>query len=378
MDESGESVSSRKRSALQSRFANPLLALTAFVAAILVCSAFGELLLRTAFDPVRVLDGDAMHELRWRRMRMDAPPPGGVQSEYGYDRFDQKLGWVPREGYDAEGVRTNSAGIRADREFQVPKPPGVSRVVVLGDSFVWGEEVSNEDAFVTRLDAKMAGAEAVNLGVHGYGTGQQLLRLRELGVALEPDLVLLGFYEGDLSRNVLAFRDYAKPVFRLRDDELVLENVPVPAPDEVLAVEQRLPASFFLAVLKRGLRRWLESSVAGLERSEAWRVSRAILDEAVRVSRESGARFGLVYIPYERLDVETPLEVLLERWARDGRIPYLSLRQEFSALPEEERGRLYRGHWTPHGNEVVADIVERFIRSGRMLALDGAADGGPE
>lgn len=50
-------------------------------------------------------------------------------------------------------------------------------------------------------------------------------------------------------RNVLSFRDYAKPRFTLAGGELRLVNTPVPAPEELLRSERRRPRLVDFAVL---------------------------------------------------------------------------------------------------------------------------------
>ena len=84
-------------------------------------------------------------------------------------------------------VRTNSQGYR-DREWALAKEPGVLRIAVLGDSFTEALQVPLEQTWVNQLPAAMAavpgchllngfpkGAETLNFGVGGYGTGQSWL-----------------------------------------------------------------------------------------------------------------------------------------------------------------------------------------------------------
>lgn len=84
------------------------------------------------------------------------------------------------------------------------KPPGVSRVLVIGDSFVHGVGVDLEDSLPKALERRLAAAlgpgrpvEAYNGGVPGYSPFQELHLLRRLAPAVEPDLVVLVFFTGD-------------------------------------------------------------------------------------------------------------------------------------------------------------------------------------
>jgi hypothetical protein len=267
-------------------------------------------------------------------------------------------------------VRTNSLGIRAEREFAFERPHGTSRVVIVGNSFMWGEGVANEHTFASRLDDLLPATEVINLGVHGYGTDQQLLRLRELGLRFAPNLVILGFYEENLWRNALSFRDYAKSRFRWVNGAFVLDNQPVPTPEAILAKEQRLPRSYLLVLARRAVRKtWW--SWGGLAGSEQWRVTRAILELTRREVEAERARLLLLYIPAPGQDRRGLAEHQLAEWAAEQGVALLNLREQFAALAHEDRSRVYNGHWTPFGNQVAAELVAAFVAS-HGLALHGA------
>lgn len=108
-------------------------------------------------------------------------------------------------------VITNSRGLN-DGEYSLEKPPGVFRIVILGDSFMFAREVPRPDGLPARLEAALAprGVEVINLGVPAYGTIQEFLYFRELGQQFEPDLVLLAFYaHNDLRDNSLLLNTHA-------------------------------------------------------------------------------------------------------------------------------------------------------------------------
>ena len=82
-------------------------------------------------------------------------------------------------------METNSKGVRSDREIPYEKPAGVKRIVVLGDSYGMGYEVTLEDSFLgvmeRRLQESGIEAEVVNLSVSGHGTAEELITLKEEG-----------------------------------------------------------------------------------------------------------------------------------------------------------------------------------------------------
>ena len=95
----------------------------------------------------------------------------------------------------------NSRGYR-DRERAVAKPPGVRRVVSLGDSFAWGASVEFEDAYPQRLERSLSRRrretwEVVNLALPGMNTVDHAAQLADEGMAYGPDVVLLGYVLND-------------------------------------------------------------------------------------------------------------------------------------------------------------------------------------
>jgi lysophospholipase L1-like esterase len=111
-------------------------------------------------------------------------------------------------GYDAmhRGLSTNARGFR-DREFTLPKPPEVTRILAIGDSTTVGlgiPELANTYPKLLERRLRRSGrkVEVLNLGVGGYDPEQAVELLRIEARDLEPDLVLLLVCLNDLSRGV--------------------------------------------------------------------------------------------------------------------------------------------------------------------------------
>jgi len=166
---------------------------------------------------------------RWR-------DPGYLVRVRGLHVYSSRYGWAgrPRAVMPmGEGWATlNARGFRGN-ELTFPRPSGRTRVVVLGDSVAFGYGVSDEQAFPRLIDVRENGIEVANLGVQGYGPGQELLVLRREGLREDPDVVVLAFcLRNDFVDAVLPVALYdgvtPRPVFRLdRDGGLVLDDSPV-------------------------------------------------------------------------------------------------------------------------------------------------------
>ncbi len=106
-------------------------------------------------------------------------------------------------GRKATHIHINAAGQRDDRDLPTEKRPGVFRVVVVGDSFSFGGKVPVERTFSPSLERALGAFDrsrhyqALNLAVPGYNTEQEMLSLKESGLAYHPDLVIVSFVMND-------------------------------------------------------------------------------------------------------------------------------------------------------------------------------------
>lgn len=98
-------------------------------------------------------------------------------------------------------LATNDLGLRRDTPTALAKPAGTTRVLVLGDSQTEGI-VENSHTYSSVLEERLAAAgmgplEVLNAGVSGYSPLLEYLWLREWGLRLDPDLVVLALYAGN-------------------------------------------------------------------------------------------------------------------------------------------------------------------------------------
>jgi hypothetical protein len=156
--------------------------------------------------------------------------------------YDQQLGWltVPnfhQENYFAPGIglTTNSVGLRASEEFTPQVPSGKTRIICSGDSFTFGEGVGDEHTWCRQLESLDQRFQTVNMGESGYGVDQMYLWYGRQGAVLDHNVHIFAFIIEDFRRMQLTnYIGYGKPLLRVRDGELVTENVPVPRQSRAL------------------------------------------------------------------------------------------------------------------------------------------------
>ena len=102
-------------------------------------------------------------------------------------------------------VKTNQFGHRVPtswrKEYGQDKPPGVTRVLIVGDSFTFGDEWPAEASFAEqlqqRLDPTFRAVQVLNFGVLGYGPVQEWRYLREEAMRFHPDVVIAQFADAN-------------------------------------------------------------------------------------------------------------------------------------------------------------------------------------
>src|SRR5437016_5523637 len=109
---------------------------------------------------------------------------------------------LPRPGGGEYTLLTNAIGIRSEREYAIPKPPGVFRIVVLGDSFAAGQYVSNDQRFSEILERRLPNVQVMNFALEGTGTDQQLLIFERMAKPYDPDLVMIFPFLQNIRRNM--------------------------------------------------------------------------------------------------------------------------------------------------------------------------------
>jgi hypothetical protein len=343
------------------------LVLIAYLAGVLlVFEGASRALLRTPYF-ARGND-DSSWRLRFvRRQRV-----GEARMAYDFDIPDPGRGWALKPGlrdvraFPEATLSSNSRGIRGDTEYPYERSEGKLRILVLGDSFTFGEEVGDREAYPACLARLLPGSEVLNLGVHGYGHDQMLLYLKSEGVKYKPDVVLLGFLYDDMERNLLGFRDYAKPRFELRGGALLLKNTPVPTPEETLAAEPyRSKFKDLLVMLLEGYR-WRSGSNSRQMRQ----LTAAILDEMDRTISGIGARAVYAYLPVWG-ELGKPDENMTHRerfffsYCQKRGIPSVYLTPFF--LAKRKQGAVFKvyGHWGALEHETAAEgLKEALVAQG--------------
>ena len=142
-------------------------------------------------------------------------------TDIGLTRYDELLGYVPREGFSATmnafpwhggKLTIRNDGFRSNGS----EPPALpAEVLVVGDLFTFGDQVSDNETWPACLERKL-GRGVDNGGVSGYGTAQALrrasLKLAEKTYTTLVLSTLVNAHDSDFERDRLSYRQgWPKP-----------------------------------------------------------------------------------------------------------------------------------------------------------------------
>jgi lysophospholipase L1-like esterase len=360
-------------------------------------------------------------ELGLRAVRYSFPKFCRADVHAGHTLRPGAAGWCRDEG-DA-WMAVNALGMR-DRERTLERAPGVTRIAVLGDSFMEARQVPYEESLPALLEAGLNArgrtVEVLNFGTTGYSTGQELLLLQHRVAAFKPDLVLVAFCTAnDVADNIRwPHSDPIRPYFRLEGGKLTLDEGyrstlyqkrDASAPFQLLyAVSDwsrivQLLADRATNASKRSGPPSLHVGAAGpigaedaiwiepreAKWREAWDVTDALFAALDAEAKRQGARLAVFEIPaghdgvpdskrfdetakfFGVPDLDYPVRHSTALFAKLG-VPFRALTPVFRETARREKvylngfertNTLGRGHWNQRGHRVAADALAPWLET---------------
>ncbi len=326
-------------------------------------------------------------------------------------------------------VRYNNFGLNGP-DYTLEKPPGVFRVLIVGDSFPQGVQVEIEQGFPQLIQQQLNRTasrkiEVINLSVDAYGTDRELLLYAALGWQFQPDMVLLSLYTGndfqdneiDLERRRYGYRS-DRPYFTVQDSigksilqfhnsivfdpalypdssvfswlrnlqEHQLPEPPDDPPEHPLVLQKdpyELEYPVELGVFLPEDAHW----------KNAWAITEALILQFRDLVQQQGIQFAAIVIPDRRAvqaddwsatlaqfgdllpalrqaDPTAPGTRLADFLAANA-IPSLDLTWELRSWAQSKSTeRLYlpfNGHFNPNGHAVAAARIANWLRASQLV-----------
>jgi hypothetical protein len=315
-------------------------------------------------------------------------------------QYDSTIGWVglPNLAFKDNfgpglSLHTNAEGMRIHHPVTPALAPGKRRIICSGDSFTYGSGVSDSDTFCAQLERDMPGFETLNMAQRGFGMDQMYLWYQRDGVRYPHQIQVFAFIWNDLERMALtSFFGYAKPIIKLRDGKLAVENVPVPQwgprATRLSLAAGALSGSRLLQLIQSRLHITTDQKYRRAEAQE-WDVATAIFRRLDALNRERGSQLVLVYLPTLE-DVNTtgldPRRAMLAKFAAEAHIPVVDPVPAIRAIPPDSVQWLFitpnalpvdgsGGHYTALGHRWIADRIAERLRT--LPAASGTITLGP-
>jgi lysophospholipase L1-like esterase len=299
---------------------------------------------------------------------------------------DSTLGWkgVPNATgvFSTEAftmnITLNSKGLRDTDDYSYNNE-NVTRIVVLGDSFTWGEGVNNSQIYTEFLENKLDKAEVINTGHVGYSTAQELLFLKYEGVKYSPDLVILLFCKNDLTDNVATSTGYyPRPVFAIdENNNTFLTNVPLPEISLFGKIKAYLTyhshlSYFVYERLERSMSLQNIFAPMGLiqkryasdekEIQYNWRLEYALLNEINNISNNN---LIIIAISDEGNN--------LSKFCNANEIYFLNLQPEFEKQSSKGKQLLIPIdlHWNEAGHRLATELIYNKLIEEKLVPVGG-------
>jgi hypothetical protein len=339
--------------------------------------------------------------------RSTSAPRMGSPDRGVFCQYDPLLGYDGVPGLTANwptgfSISMNADGNR-DRPRTAARQPGATRVVMLGDSFVWGYDVPDGQRvsdrlpqFVHRRPGDTHDLEAINLAVSGYGTDQESLKYWLKGRKYQPDAVVVSFFSGNdpLENSSAVYWGCPKPRLVVQKEKLILTGVPVSriagwsnnsvispygvlrrwAPWSALIRElserefppQLLPRDATAQV--RELRRLgvIDGIAAepATDTVDPMAITRAIADRLQSYLQAQHTRLVVLLVPSAHLYAgdrpeEATFYSAMRGWAEERHVPYVDYLRETEQY-RSHYNDLYLGineHWNAFGHETAARLL---------------------
>ena len=279
---------------------------------------------------------------------------------------DSLLGWKHRpelnlERFNSNGklwrIQTNASGYRTEASWA---KNATRRILILGDSFAFGEGVNIEDRFDTRLSEKRSDWAFINLGVMGYGTDQEFIAGREYFESLRAGdtIILLSYFNDyvDILRQKFAGR--SKPWFSYHNGELH-EHSPIIGLREQLRDKSYILSRIF-QIWEKDL---YDYSFKDVKRGLV--LYKRIVSSETKKLIEKGVSVIIVHhgeqILYNSKQLNRQLfQNIFTNICGTSNTTCISL-DKFLPIPPNEDIFLKDGHWNKYGHKIVADVLYEYL-----------------
>lgn len=258
-------------------------------------------------------------------------------------------------------VRSDAYGFR--NAHDLAEQDGRFRVLVVGDSFTFGEGVQEGERFTDYLQELEPGWRVDNVGIPGWGPDLMLLALEAILPLAQPDVVVVALFFDDFRRVRPRFAGlgYAIPRFELVDGRLVAMEFPKPK----LWERSHLYNALHLTLSG-------ETDLRSSLTTNDWKLNEAIQDSLVTLVEAHGATPVYAYLSgHWTAGAQQRRRDWVKRIAEKLNVPHVDLTGPIQSADPEIVYLPDNGHYGPAGHRILADSLHTFL-IGRVVITPDA------
>jgi lysophospholipase L1-like esterase len=273
-------------------------------------------------------------------------------------------------------IKTNSLGLRNNKKTNLTPDKNKLRILAIGDSFTFGPYVSNQETWPTYLEKSFGkNTEVLNAGIAGYSIKEELAYLKEKGVKLKPNLIILQVLANDIT-------DLEKNKSRKVRESALSSTGPLYSFFNFLRDKSHLFALFLDLQLKKEVEKTtinLEQTKRQEDKIKYQKPNNALFDdyknifkEFVETSRQKNIKLIVLIIPEYKQIINPDLNQsnqFFEQICQENNIPFINLYKPFTDYDNADIIYLtpWNEHLSKHGNKLVAQELIKFIENNKIL-----------
>jgi lysophospholipase L1-like esterase len=256
-------------------------------------------------------------------------------------------------------LRTNELGFRDGASTIPPKQRGEFRIIVLGDSFTVSPGVDYHLIYTSQLQKKLEqrfpNVKIINLAVGGYNIIQYDYVLEEVGLALEPDMVLVAAFPDN---------DFSNETY---DENYLVASGQAPAIPNLSWYEKPYVYRAYGRVLATMLKRLFrgDANTAGAQAQVGWDQNTDALKRIARTAGDRNIPVVVALLPHTwNFKRQRDLFGRVEKFCAQQNLACLNLLEPFIAKKIDESSvRLHELDLHPNAsyNAVIADELAPYL-----------------
>jgi len=271
-----------------------------------------------------------------------------ASEEFGYRLVPSKTTELryPENSPHAYAVVSNSDGFRGHRELSETEPR--RRILVSGDSFVFGLGVAESERLTEVLEAMEPAWRVDNAGMVGFGVDLMIRSLEHILPREHPDVVVLAVYTDDFRRMRPYYAGIGFPIpkFELVGSTLVTRPFAYPSSFARLRIVQALYDIYWTRLRNRN----------------RYDLHDALLARYLTLAKQFAFRPFIAFLP-GKLDTseDRARRGYLRKWSATHGVGYLDLTGPIYQAGVATTYIQNNWHWNATGHRVAARALHDFL-----------------